>query len=561
MIRPPTERELETIDWLLSHGLGGSARALLGGARGSAANQRLVRCDRERAQNRVHVLVTTVDGSRGWSVPALLEPGQPRGLDDAGRAAIEVATTVVERAVGQSVRRRVRLLAEDHGRIEGSSLGLPAALAYAAWLCDRSPSVPVFATGRLLEDGSVEVVDHLPAKIDAARADLGDLDGLILVPSIPNGLTDARVKVVRSWAEAVTAVFGVEQLRVHPRVAGITGWLVGLAGVHSDEALRRLDGVDETSLRPRDRVLYLVHRGNHLRHVGRTLEAQEAHAQAREVARGARLDPQQAEELELEQRNTLLDFYELEEPIAWLREHIAEDSFATRDLELRCRGTLSRALAMAGRFEEALEARRALLHLHDEDEALARELPRSLNELVLVAGLARDARAFEDALERLARAKAPADPWSTSAVVRARVLLGRDPAIVAWCDGVTLPCALRFSDLFGVSPEERGRHPRASTLRSVVRALRRSGRLEDAVRIARSVRTPREGLEAWVAQTVHLEEALTLRAAGRSKEAEALLDRTRLALRESSPHASRRHHRLIDGSWDELAAELDAVCY
>jgi tetratricopeptide (TPR) repeat protein len=533
---------------------------MLGAARGRAANQKLLRCDRERPQNRVHVLVTTVDGSRGWSVPARFELGLPRALDDSGRAALEAATLIVERATNHEVHRHVRLLAEEHGRIDGSSLGLPVALAYAAWLCDRPPSVPVFATGRLLEDGVVGVVDHLPAKIDAARADLGDLDGLILVPSIPNGVTDARVKVVRSWAEAATAVFGTDQLRVHPRVAGVVGWLVGLAGVHSDEALRRLDGVDEASLRPRDRVLYLVHRGNHLRHVGRTLEARDAHAQAREVARGARLDPQQAQELELEQRNTLLDFYELDEPIAWLRERIAEDSFATRELELRYRGTLSRALAMAGRFDEALATRTALLPLHDEDEALARQLPRSLNELVLVAGLARDERAFEDALERLARATV-ADLWSTSAVVRAHVLLRRDPPIVAWCDGVALPCALRFSDLFGVSSEDRGRHPRASTLRSVVRALRRSGRLEDAVRVAGSIRTPSEGLEAWVAQTVHLEEALTLHAAGRIEEADRVLDRARAALRSSSPQASRRHHRLIEGTWVELEAELDAVFY
>lgn len=557
----PADRELGDVDWLLLHGLGGSARGWIGSARGSAANRRLEACRTACPHAAVHVLLTARDGSRAWSAPATLDLGLPRHADEHAKAALEAATTLVERGLSHEVHRHIRLTAEDRWMIDGYSLGLPAALAFAAWLCDRRPRMPVFASGRILDAGVISSVDHLSVKIRAALADLADHDGLVLVPEIPEGITDPRVVAVSSWSDVVVRVFGAEPLSVAPRNTTLGNWLRDMVGVHSDEALRRLDGVDAGTLKPRDRVLYLVHRGNHLRHVGRTREAHAAHEHAADVARQARLDTSVAEELALEQRNTLLDFFELEEPIAWLRER-AGRPFASVRNELYLRGTLSRALAMQGRLRDALVERLAVMPLHDEDQDLARELPRSLTELVLIAGLARDEGACQDAVAQLVRTRTRADPWTTYAAVRAHVLLGHDSLVCAWVDGRDLALAQPYRDAIGsLLGEARGRHPFTSTLRAVVRALRRSHRFEEAIDLARSVAPRREGLEAWVAWTCLVEAALTLRAAGRTDEGDALLEETREHLRASSPHATRRYHRLLDGTWEDIDVELETVFY
>lgn len=554
-------RDLSDIDWLLEHGLGGSARTWVGCARGSEANRRLEACRSARPRAGLYVLWTAPDGSRAWCAPAALEFGLPRHADARACAALANATQAVESALDLEVHRRVRLTAEDRWLVEGESLGLAAALAYAAHLCERHPTVPVFATGRLLENGAVARVDHLLIKVRAALADLRDSAGLVLVPELAGELADSRVVAVGSWNEAVRQVFGPEPLVPSSKHTSLRVLLRSLASVDSEEALKRLDGIDEQSLRPRDRVLYLVHRGNHLRHLGRTEQAHAAHEQAAEVGRTVRLDLAAAEELELAQRNTNLDFFELDEPIAWMRARL-EQSFASMKNELRLRGTLSRALAMRGDFEEALAERRLLLQLHYEDQELARELPRSLTELAWVAGLARDEDAFQQAIDGLVRARTPADAWTTHAVIRAYVLLGRDAQVAAWVDGDPVPLARPFRDAVESHSERgRGRHPVASTVRAVVRALRRSRRFDEGLALARSVMPHGEGLDAWVAWTCRLEEALALRDVGRKEEAELMLGRIRERLVASSPRASRRYSRLIDGTWDEVEEELETLYY
>jgi hypothetical protein len=561
MTSPVTDHELDDAAWLVGEGLGGSARTMVGQRRGSAANRQLEAARSVRPKPAVYLLAASRDGSRAWSVPARLDIGRPHDVDAAAREALQTATKVVGHSPEQTFRCHMRLAADGRWRIEGDSLGLPAALAYESWLCGLVPSVPVFATGRVSATGDVLAVGDLERKVRAALADIGDGPGLILVPEAPPGISDPRVLVVHSWRKASDAAFGPGPRGWASRLVAFSSWLTGLASLHSDRALQLLEGVEEGSLRDRDRVLYLLHRGSHLRHVGRTHEAREDHARASQIADGVRLDAAKREELDLDVRNTALDFFEFDEPIAWLRER-ARRPFVSLQNELMLRGTLSRALAMKGLVQEALAERRAVLTLHDQDDALARDLGRSLTDLILLAGMAKERAALDDALARCKQAGLTPSPWTTHAIVRAHVLLGHEEAVAAWNDGRTLPFALPFGEAIGcLDGQKRGRHPIASTIRAVVRALRRCGRGEEAAALAASMSVAGHGLEEWVARTCDLEGVLALRAIGRLEEAEELLDRTRTALRESSPSASRHHHRLLDGGWEDVEVELERVFY
>jgi hypothetical protein len=176
---------------------------------------------------------------------------------------------------------------------------------------------------------------------------------------------------------------------------------------------------------------------------------------------------------------------------------------------------------------------------------------------MLVAGLARDAKSFETAHQHAMRL--PSDAFSTQAVIRAHVLLGRDELACAWYDGAPLTPVWPWTDVEARACK--GDHPFVSIARALVRALRRSGRGEEAVRLAERVRRGEPGLVAWLGWTVTVEGALALRALGRLGDAERELALAREGLRVAHPYASRHHEALLVGDWDDVDAELERIFY
>ncbi len=566
-IRTLTDQQLTCVDWLLEHGLGASARAHICDARGKSANVRIARSKTLRPQARIHLLVTSSDGARGWALPADVSFATPRNSECNAQEALRRAAELVEGHLRLTVRRVIRLASEDHWQLEGASLGLGAALAYVSKASGRQPPYPVFATGRLATNGGVAPVDHTTRKVEAALVELGDSDGRVLVPVEAGVLVeDRRVVPVDTLGSAIEAAFGGAVDSAAPFFDSFRTWLSGLAQRSSTEALGQLDAMQDSPLAEADRALVLMHRGNHLRHLGRTSEAAECHARAVEIARSQSLKSHSRVELENELQNTLLDFFDFDGPIKWFEERVALDLGSVQD-ELSARGSLARAYGLAGRAAEAVRARRALLPLHKISE-LRKDLPHSLAELALVAGLASDALVFEEA-ETLIVSQEPSyrtewqPVWDTHSIVRGHVLLGHDELVARWYEGAEqLPGAQPFSGAIGGrSSHERAGHPLCSTVRAVTRALRRSGRGGASRELAESVATDGEGLVGWVAGLGRLELALTLRGLALHDRAEQVRRETREELLRCSPHASRYHHALLDGDWDAMDQELCRVFY
>jgi tetratricopeptide (TPR) repeat protein len=557
-LAPISADRLATVDWLLQHGLRRSALGMLGESRGRAANERRRSAEGRTPVAGVYVLVTRPDGTQASSLPA--EPLIKKGLpaDTLARAALENAVAVVRADVqGEWRYAHVGLTASAHVAIEGASVGLAAALALNGWIVGRGPLLPVFATGALLAgSGAIGVVDFVEEKVRHALDELGDQDGLVLVPFVPEGVTDVRVRKVANYRDAANAVFGTGVRVIAPRHQNLRAWLRELMALESAKALESLDAVDSTAYSGADEALIRMHRGNHLRHVGRTDEARQEHDRAWQLAEAADIDLPDREKLRLEICNTQLEFFQFEDAIDSLQTEVAK-GLSLRINELEFRGTLSRAFAMRGDFATALQQRESLMPLHDYNADTAESRDRSLNEWMLVAGLARVPSSFKEAHGRAQHLQA--DSYTTQATVRAHVLLGSHGLACEWYDGRALPPALQWRDV--EARAYAGEHPFVSVARALVRALRRSGRGEEAVRLAERVRRGAPGLVAWLGWTVTVEAALSWRALGRLEEAEMRLVEAREGLKVESPYASRHHEALLVGSWDDVDAELERIFY
>jgi hypothetical protein len=549
--------QLAVVDWLLRHGLAQSARTLLGKARDRASNERRRSAESVSPVAGVYVLVTRDDGSQVWSLPAQSSTEQSLPSESLARRALEDAVGVVRAVRGEFHYARVGLTASAHQSIEGASVGLAAALALDAWLVGDGPSLPVFATGALLSESvAIGPVDFVGEKVRHALDELGDEDGIVLAPFVPEGVNDARVCAVRTYQEAATRVFGPGERVVAARHQDLRGWLGDLAKLHPVEALRHLDAVDPKAEAGADEALIRMHRGNHLRHAGRTEEARREHDEARRVAQTVRLDRASHEQIRFQIWNTQLDFFDFDEAIAALEKEPLHELSSPAN-ELLFRGTLSRALAMRGDFAAALRHRSDLMPMHEISSELRKSLGWSLNEWMLVAGLARRPDCFEEALRRAS--SLGADAYSTQSVIRASVLLGRDQVACAWYDGQELACALPWKDL--EARTHAGEHPCVSVARALMRALRRSGRGEESVALAGRMTRTAHGLVAWLGWTVAVEGALALRALGRLGDAERELALAREGLRVAHPNACRHHETLLVGGWEAVDAELERIFY
>jgi len=90
--------------------------------------------------------------------------------------------------------------------IDGGSLGLAAALAMLELLTECTIDRPVICTGEMSDDGLVRDVGSLAEKVKASLEELGDTDGLILVPMNPE-IDDRRIKTVSNLKEAIQFVW------------------------------------------------------------------------------------------------------------------------------------------------------------------------------------------------------------------------------------------------------------------------------------------------------------------------------------------------------------------
>ena len=398
----------------------------------------------------------------------------------------------------------------------GSSIGVAALLAFLEAYTRTPPPLPVIAIGGLRHQ-VVQQVDSLVEKQYAVEREVQGQEVQLVDPT-----THGDVRSV------IQAAFGDAPLVPDREFLHIEGLIQQTrADPDHERASQLLRSADRAGLPEADRARLKMELGVRLRHLGLTEDARRAHddglallAQNRSVLG---MHYEQFQSVQFWQ--TRIDEFDL--PAA---EHALAEMlrlpFIEVLTEVHCRGALAQAVAMAGRPEEAVSIRSTNLPLHNADTRLLSELPRTLCNLALDSARARDLRRFREYSRRLSEETRPGDvlQWrfNSSAIVRGLVAneLYRDA--LEWAAG--------SGKVFGIPPPQQNGvlleggitgYPEVSIARALVRAHRRTGNAEEALRLADRVPNSvavRIDLVAWLCEVVHIEAGLALGDLGRWDE-------------------------------------------
>jgi hypothetical protein len=552
------DHRLTLAEWLIDSGSGRSAIHVLGDLRGQRANElRRLAAGAELRSRTVYALVALGDGSLGCAVPLAPAPGASRSRDPALMEACDTALDLARRTLGAPNLPSLRFELEEWLAMFGSSLGLPALLAFLGYYApSRMPSPAILATGRLLGDGSIVPVGGMEAKLAVARAETGDK--VVLMPEDTPSAT-----------EAIARIFGADPLAPERHVLTLDETIErARAEPDRNDAIAALEALPLDRFPPTDRVRIVLELGTLARHAGDSRRASELHARARALLDAERrfLGGDAAERYELECRLSAMDEFRIDESIEVLTRRV-EEPFLNAHNEVRCRGMLAQALGMAGRYRDAVAARHPNVVLQGGSESLRAVLPGTYCYLALDSARAGDARGFESFAERVCTTTRPGDEnqwrFDAAAIIRGLVALGRHGEAIAWAQdrcrlfGHRIPAYIARA----VSGSTTG-HPETSILRALARAYRRIGDAAGAVAIGR--RVPRvdagSNLIAWLAALVHLEAALAAEELG-DRSASGRIADLAADLPRLHADASRFHADLIVARGSDLERAIDRVWY
>jgi len=381
--------------------------------------------------------------------------------------------------------------------IRGPSLGLAALLSFLVKYTGHKPDIPVIATGEVDKNGRVRDVGETNIKIDEALKTLGRSKALILVPSSSklrsSFITEKRIIKISSAVEAIEKVFNKKPpLRVNPDLVNLNNLFDDLEYEYDHEkALQRLRAFNLKRLKPVDKVHLLFRIGSRLRHLGRSEEALKTHIEARELLETIDrrdLGNDRADELVIDSFQSEADIFEnLEDLENRLRQQLSDK--LSRINEIRCRGTLALVLSKSGKHTEAINLRERNLEIQKCSEELEIEIPRTLSYLVWESARGGNEALFEKTAKELFK-KTRADDeqqwrYNYSYTIRGLILLGKYIEAVSWVYdnkkylGRTISKKIRALD-FLFNDEEISLHPEISTAGALIKALKKTGRIEDA---------------------------------------------------------------------------------
>lgn len=472
--------------------------------------------------------------------------------------------------------------------LSGASSALPACLAYVEKWSGKRVQVPVLATGEMDAAGNILAVQDLPAKIDAALAELADCPGLVLFPAAQVAETAQwpadRLKPVRTLEEAVRAVWSEYPLGADRSLLSLEATLQEAQNVQDPrQALSILDSHPEKGLAEADLARLLFAKGCQYRHLGLSEEAAQLHERARKLLEGSEgaIGRQAVETFEMEAFATEMDLFAFESLEPALRARLREPFLADHN-KVRCQGMLAQLLSTVGRHEEAVRLRQSNLAIQKASEAMRREIPRTLACLAYESARGGMADRFEKTVADLFEGTAPGDSvqvrYNLCAVARGLTILGRHRDLLDWGHGrsrlwerIADPELVRL--VTGEVVRFQPTHPEVSTLRAVVRALRRAGEYDRAIELASGLELGDRGradLVYWLAALVAVEWALALSDSGRTGEAQRVIALATERLKSYHPQAAGFYSALLselekgvlDGeSVKKIETELDLVYY
>ncbi len=384
--------------------------------------------------------------------------------------------------------------------IDGSSLGLAAALAFVQRACGLQLEKPVVVTGKLDANGVVIGVGCLEQKIRAALEELGDHPGVVLFP--PNGTRslDPRLQPVQRFQEAISLLWGTN-VRVDPLLQSIEELIAQVDESDDYEGnLRRLElwlgQKEHRNLQPADIIRLRVRVMMQLRHLGRTEDAETIRHElqkARHAYERYYLDPEHIQEIEVQLLATTLDSF----PDRWFRTAIdnhLKDRMLSWQNRIRLQGILATYESMVGNGREAVRLREDNCSIHRQRSDLQEDLPFTLCHFAWEcarAGLSekfwQTVRELEQETGKLVAEKAARQRrYNYHAVAAGCVRLGEESKLADFIEDSSraIPGLDGNFRAWCLSDEPVLRHPEISTLRALVRMYRRLGRPEDALRLS-----------------------------------------------------------------------------
>ena len=548
---------------LIQHGLPRTALALL-----DSLHEHTFQLNRLRRKARRHsqaprilpgiYVLASLDGC-GAVVPLRAEQGDPRktrALSAEALDAVLKSHDAAQRLLHPSGLPSLRLIFPEAFSLFGKSIGLPAALAFVEKWCGKRVPYPVLATGELGENGCILPVGQREQKIRVAVTELEGTQGLVLVPAdAAQEESRTLVRPVRSLDEAVSAVWGASTL---PADRALLSLAKSIQQAQSEEDHRKALAILENypterlALADRTRLIFAI--GIRYRHMGQTEKAMALHQDACKLLPGNQdvLGMETLETLEVEHFATVMDLYDLMRLEQHLRNRLHRP-FCSAHNRVRCQGMLAQLLSTVGRYEEALPLREENLLTQERTEAMRHEIPRTLACLTYEAARAGRREIFECCAAELLQKTLQGDEhqarYNRCAIARGLTLLGQHDLLLHWIRGEET--LFRTGPDFGLRSllepggTVRG-YPDVSTVRALVRALRRSGNSEAAVKAgARIQANRREGLIRWLSNLVEVETALAQLDLGQAKEASLRLSSAVRSLRSCHLHAAGFYGSLI----------------
>jgi hypothetical protein len=530
------------------------------------------------------IYALVVHGDLGLVVPVLAEPGCDSLpiFDEVARQAHEHAEAAVGRLLPDRPRPpRLRLDVPSGLTVEGASLGLAGALAFAARLSALEATVPVLASGQVRQSGQVLPVSGIEPKLVAARRELAGGAGLVLVAqgqTLAKELVDGlNVREVSTVTEAITAVFGSVALQVTGDLLSVEALLDESAREPDHRrAIERLRSRHPEDVAEPERVRLLAELGKRLRHLGADDESARVFAQVSAALPRVRahLGPNVIEQIEMEAFATQLDIFRLAEFSAVLEQRLGQPFHVTHN-RVRCQGMLAQVLSMQGLHEQALALRQDNLRLQKESEAMREEMPRTACHAMHEAALAVNCEAFERFAAWRFALPSNGDQqqarFDAASVLRGLVAFSKHALALPWATGA-LPLWQRRAARSTVALVKESRavstYPEVTTMRLLGRALRRCGQPQDALALLQRVdRKAKEPLMRWVCGLVDIEVGLAILQLGDETQAQGRLQRAADFLRTAHAPASSFHQKLLLAATADhldpakIEAELDRVYY
>jgi len=458
--------------------------------------------------------------------------------------------------------------------IDGSSIGLAAALAAVSLWSDIPLLQPVFASGAVAGDGRILPVDHLDEKLGCLRLFPGDGAGVVLIPKAQEEAARGMANAVgvSTVEEAAAIVFKRTIFSASHHLVAVSD-ILGQAIRSADHQhhLTRLLQYPMDRLTRFEEALMHVGIGTKYRHLGDPAQAAVHHNKARSMLAEVREQQGSAvwEELLAEILATDLSHYQFDGMEEALRERVAVRPDKQHNL-VRFKGMLAQLLATLGRNREAVALRDENLLLQQEGNlAMQEEIPRTLAYAVHESARAGDGSAFDRYRDLLCRHTRDDDGvqwrYNSAAVLRGLVLLGRMDDAWTWLEKGTDAGATHARSLLqGSGPVSA--HPETTIARCMARVLRHNGRIEQALsllhRIAVDDLPP---MARWFARLGVAEQAMCL--PDKSPDRARLLVALSNHLKTDNQNLSSFHHHLIallsTGKTDHPTLEhaLDEVYY